>query len=107
MSNDFPNQWLTDSESLLFGLIDDFTQISFISVFHENVDVLFWTVKETFVKSDNIGMIQGGKDSYLIGGIIFFIIAKAKTLDLNKMETTFFIATGFSYYFLLTKKTFP
>ena len=52
-------------------------------------------------------MIQGGKDSYLIGGIIFFIIAKAKTLDLNKMETTFFIATGFSYYFLLTKKTFP
>ena len=107
MGDDFPDEGFTDSESFLFGLIDDFAEVAFVGVLHEDVNVLFGAVKETLLESDDVGVIKRGEDSDLIGGVIFFVVAKAKTFDLHKMGITFFMAMGFSYYFLLTKKTFP
>lgn len=55
----------------------------------------------------DVGMVQWGKDSDLIGGVIFLIVAEAKAFDLNEKGVTFFMAMGFSYYFLFTRNTLP
>ena len=107
MSDDFPDQWFADSEFALFGLVDNFAEVAFIGVFHKDVDVLFWAVEEAFLEPDDVGVVKRCEDSDLIGGVVFFVVAESKTFDLNRRESTFFIAIGFSYYFLLTKNTFP
>jgi len=107
MSDYFPDDWFADSKSLLFSLIDDFAKISFACILHEYVNVLLGTVKETLLETDNVGMIQRSQYSDFVCGVILFIIAKAKTFDLNRLILTFFIAIGFSWSFFVTRNTFP
>ena len=107
MSDDFPDEGFADSEPFLFGLIYDFAQVTFVGILHEDVNVLFGAVEKTLLEPYDVRVIQGGKDPDLIGSIIFFIVAKSKTFDLSKMGITFFMAIGFSCYFLLTRNTFP
>jgi hypothetical protein len=57
MSDDFPDQGFANSQSFLLGIVDNFAQISFTSVFHKDINILFGAVKETFLESDDIRVI--------------------------------------------------
>ncbi len=90
MSYNFPNERLTNSKFSLFGFANNFTEISFVSILHENIQVLLSTVKKTLMKTNDIWMVQWGKDSDLICSVAFLVIAKAKTFYLNNGMIYFF-----------------
>ena len=59
---------------------------------HEEIEVIFSAVEHARDELDDVGVVQAGQDSDLVGGVIALVFAHAEAADLRWMGVTFFTA---------------
>jgi hypothetical protein len=61
-------------------------------VLHEEIEVIFSAVEHAGDELDDVGVVQAGQDSDLVGGVTALVFAHAEAADLREMGDTFFTA---------------
>jgi len=92
LQQDVPDEILGDFLTLLLGPLDEGGQVAALCVLHEEVEVIFSAVEHARDELDDVGVVQAGQDSDLVGGVIAFVFAHAEAADLRGMGDTFFTA---------------
>lgn len=92
MQQDVPYEILGDFLTLLLGALDECGKVSALCVLHEEIEVVFSAVEHTGDELDDIGVVEAGEDSDLVGGVIALVFAHAEAADLRGISVTFFTA---------------